>query len=94
MKFNTINIMPLKNGKEACGWASSTEKELESLVSHPWPWAAHSHCWEKELVTDGMLITTLGTWLGCVGALFSVSWLLVSAKEVLGTEMSVEASCE
>ena len=54
---------------------------------------ARSHCWQ-ELVTDGMLISTLGTWLGCVGAPFSVSWLLVLVKEIFGTEMSVEASCE
>lgn len=32
MKFNTLNFMPLKNGKEAYGWVSSTKKDLEPIV--------------------------------------------------------------
>ena len=80
--------------EEACGWAASTKKELEPIVSHPWPWAAHSHCWQRELVTDGTLTTTFGIQLGCVRAPFSVSWQLVLVKISHQRETSVEASCE
>lgn len=58
-----LNIMPLKKWKRSI--LSMINKEgtgthCSPTVSHLWPWATLSHCWQRELVTDGMLITTLG----------------------------------
>lgn len=44
-------------------------------------------------VTDEMLITTLGTRLGCVRALFFISWLHILV-EVLRTEVGLNAPRE
>lgn len=70
MKFNTLNFMPLKNGKEAYGWVSSTKKDLEPIVLPsspiPWPWVAHSCCWQRKLQTNRIFFfffdAPLGIW--------------------------------
>lgn len=95
VKFNILNIMPLKKRKRGL-FIGNDWKEGNGtgapLISHPWPPKAHSQLAE-ELTTDGMLITTLGTWLGSVQTLFSVSWLLILV-EVIGIELGLKVSYE
>lgn len=87
-----LNISPLGNGSKAygLGMISTEGTHCSPGVSHPWP-GQPTHCWQ--LVTDGVLITTLGTRLGCVQAPCSVSWLCILV-EVFGMELGLKASRE
>lgn len=94
MIVNPLNISPLGNGSKAygLGMISTEGTHCSPEVSHPWP-GQPTHCWQRQLVTDGVLITTLGTRLRCVQAPFSVSWLCILV-EVFGMELGLKASRE